>query len=424
MQNIKSTFLLLGVSIAVVNIITPITLKSLQKVFFFLFLCVMVYFVDRRVFQVAFDNKKLSGSKWRMVCLLCTVPSLTYVPITSSVVTSPQGEPYMIIILGACSFGLVLLLTYLQLMAEVLSLCLCPTGRRRRSVLVLCTTCLLCAGGLLYSRLVSTGVVRLSITLNSLPPALHGYTLVQLSDVHVGPTVGWSDVQRVVKQANLLNADLVVLTGDIVDGRFDALKMVAEPLKELKAKDGVYYVTGNHEHLHPPLSTTLQGLQSLKINLLNNRYVSIPLSVAGATGGADSFDLAGVYDYSTTRSRWGSRSSEEVFQANWSFITGRNTSRPLVLLAHQPNHIHQASEHKVDLQLSGHTHGGQIFPMHLGAWLFNAYFAGYYQHVNPKSKHTTHVYVSRGTLWWGPPVRLFSPPEITLITLLSPKRND
>jgi hypothetical protein len=240
-------------------------------------------------------------------------------------------------------------------------------------------------------------VVDVEVTLAKLPKALDGFTIVQLSDLHVGLTIDRAFVERVVAKANALNPDVIALTGDLVDGHVDDLRDDVAPLAELRAKHGVFAITGNHEY-YSGADPWIAHISSLGARYLRNERVTI------SRGGA-SFDLAGVDDWSADGYPGHGEDMPKAF-------AGRDASRALVLLAHQPRQVRKASELGVDLQLSGHTHGGQIWPWHYvvrlqqGGLLHGHYDIG-----------DTQLYVSGGCGYWGPPVRLFAPLEITRVTL-------
>ena len=241
-------------------------------------------------------------------------------------------------------------------------------------------------------------VVDVEIRLAKLPRALDGFTIVQLSDLHTGMTIDSAFVQRVVDRANRLSPDLVALTGDLVDGKVPDLRDDIAPLGQLRARHGVFAVTGNHEY-YSGAEPWIAELTRLGARYLRNQRVEIG-------DGAASFDLAGVDDYSAADRLPGH--GEDLPGA----VAGRDPTRALVLLAHQPRQVRHAVQHGVDLQLSGHTHGGQIWPWHYivraqqGGLLAGRYELG-----------GTQLYVSRGCGYWGPPVRLLAPLEITRVIL-------
>lgn len=233
----------------------------------------------------------------------------------------------------------------------------------------------------------------IDVPLAKLPPALDGFTIVQITDVHVGQqTLGRAFIEHIVATTNELAADVVAITGDLVDGSVDDLRHAVAPLAELRARRGVFFVTGNHEY-YAGVDEWMAHLPSLGIRVLRNQMVAL----------SDGLDLAGIDDYSARHPGHG----PDLARA----LDGRDGSRALVLLAHQPRAIHEAAAHGVALQLSGHTHGGQIWPWGWAVRLQQPYVAGLVRHGD------THLYVSRGTGYWGPPMRLGAPAEITRIRL-------
>jgi predicted MPP superfamily phosphohydrolase len=239
-------------------------------------------------------------------------------------------------------------------------------------------------------------VKQIRVPIAKLPKALSGYTIVQLTDVHVGPTIGRAFIEQIVRTTNALAPDLIAITGDLVDGSVAALGALVEPLRELRAKDGVYFVTGNHEY-YSGVDEWIAHLETLGIRVLRNERVELK----------DGLDLAGVDD--TSAHNFGHGHGQDVSRA----MAGRDPSRALVLLAHQPKAVLEACKVGVDLQLSGHTHGGQIWPWGYAVRIDQPHVAGLHDHEG------TAIYVSRGTGYWGPPLRVGAPAEITRIELVS-----
>ena len=259
-------------------------------------------------------------------------------------------------------------------------------------------TAVVLAGGAVRSGLAEVDVREVEVKLDRLPPALSGTTLVQLSDVHVGPTIGRAFVASIVQKANDLKPDAVVITGDLVDGPVGRLAESVAPLAELRARYGVFFVTGNHEYYSGVVPWEAH-LTKLGIRVLRNERVSV------GDGGA-SFDLAGIDDFSSRGMSAGHGSDIRPVRA------GRDPDRELVLLAHQPRSIVDAEAAGAGLVLSGHTHGGQLWPFTAAVRLAQPYVAGLYRH-----DARTQIYVSRGTGYWGPPMRLFAPSEVTKLVL-------
>ena len=237
-------------------------------------------------------------------------------------------------------------------------------------------------------------LARRQITLGTLPRTMDRFRIALVADIHLGPFLGRGHTQRIVDTINGLDADLVAVVGDLVDGSVAELGSAAEPLARLRSRRGSFFVTGNHEYFSG-YQEWIAELDSLGLTVLRNKRLEVEgIHLAGvndATGGAygDGPDYARALD-------------------------GRDPSKPVVLLAHQPIQVHEAQRHGVDLQLSGHTHGGQIFPFGYLVGLQQPVLAGYARFGE------TQLYVTRGAGFWGPPVRVGAPPDITLIELRAP----
>ena len=241
---------------------------------------------------------------------------------------------------------------------------------------------------------------EVAIKMPRLPSALDGYKIVQISDIHIGPTLDARFLQGIVDRVNALKPDLVALTGDLVDGPVEFLGQDVARLSGLRARDGVAFVTGNHEY-YSGVEAWVAYLQRLGVHVLGNSRMSV-----GDKGpGGASFDVAGIHD--RTAGRFRDDHAPDVARA----LAGRDPDRELVLLAHQPKQVRLAEGHGVSLQLSGHTHGGQLWPLRYIVGLTDPYVTGLHHHG------ATRVYVNQGTGFWGPPMRVGVPPEITTIVL-------
>lgn len=238
-------------------------------------------------------------------------------------------------------------------------------------------------------------VREVQVPLHRLPRELEGYAIVQISDIHLGRTIGRDFAEKVVRRANALDPDIIVITGDLVDGTVEQLRHIVAPFGELRARHGIWFVTGNHEYYFD-VNEWLAELGSMGIGVLRNERVRIG-------DGAVGFDLAGVDDWEADCPGHG----QDLTRA----LAGRDPSRVVVLLAHQPRSIFEAARLGVDLQLSGHTHAGQIWPWNWLVRLQQPYVAGLHRHGD------THIYVSCGAGYWGPPMRVGTTPEITRLVL-------
>ncbi|MFB6695408.1 metallophosphoesterase [Streptomyces virginiae] len=244
-----------------------------------------------------------------------------------------------------------------------------------------------------YGVLRGPSVKRVQVPLAKLPRAAHGFRIAVVSDVHLGPVLGRAHAQRIVDTVNRTQPDLIAIVGDLVDGSVPDLGPAAEPLRGLTARHGSFFVTGNHEYFSGA-EQWVEHVRELGLTPLENARRALP-----------HFDLAGVNDIQGER-----EGSGPDFRAA---LGDRDRTRAAVLLAHQPVVIHDAVRHGVDLQLSGHTHGGQLWPGNFLAELANPTVAGLERYGD------TQLYVSRGAGAWGPPVRVGAPSDITVVELAS-----
>ncbi|RNF29012.1 serine/threonine protein phosphatase [Massilia aurea] len=240
-------------------------------------------------------------------------------------------------------------------------------------------------------------VVKVDVPIRDLPAELNGYAIAQISDIHVGPTIKRAYLNAIVNKVNKLGADAIAVTGDLVDGSVQRLAMHTEPLARLKASDGVFFVTGNHEYYSGALEWIAE-VRRLGLTVLMNEHVV-------RRRGAASLVIAGVADYTAHHFHPEHKSDPQ------RAVRGA-PSGVKVLLAHQPRSAPEAAKAGFDLQLSGHTHGGQFFPWNLFVPLQQPFVAGL------NRVRDMWVYTSRGTGYWGPPKRFGAPSEITLVRLV------
>lgn len=245
-----------------------------------------------------------------------------------------------------------------------------------------------------YGVLRGPRIKRVTVPLAKVPRAAHGYRIAVVSDIHLGPILGRAHTQRIVDTLNSAQPDLIAVVGDLVDGTVENLGSAAEPLARLRARHGSFFVTGNHEYFSGA-DAWVDHVRELGLRPLRNDRVEI----------AAGFDLAGVDDVAGESEGQG----PDFVRA----LGDRDRARAAVLLAHQPIVVHDAVRHGVDLQLSGHTHGGQLWPGNFLAELANPTVAGLERYGD------TQLYVSRGAGAWGPPVRVGAPSDITIVELAS-----
>ncbi|BCI55514.1 metallophosphatase [Mycolicibacterium litorale] len=239
-------------------------------------------------------------------------------------------------------------------------------------------------------------LLTVPVRLRRLDPAFTGFRIAVVSDIHLGPLAGRAHTERIVRMINEAGPDLVAIVGDVVDGTVAELGSAAEPLRDLSAPEGTFFVTGNHEYFVDDPLSWLHEMERLGVQPLRNENTAI------RRGGA-AFGLAGVNDLAGAR-----HDDAPDFDRALASLDG---SRPTVLLAHQPVMVSEAAARGVDLQLSGHTHGGQMWPFHYAVRAVQPALAGL------STVDDTQLYVSRGAGFWGPPVRIGAPPDITVLSL-------
>jgi len=244
---------------------------------------------------------------------------------------------------------------------------------------------------------------RVEIELERWPRAFDQFRIVQITDIHIGKILGRRFAEHVVRRVNDLAPDLIAVTGDLADGEVRELADEVAPFGRLRAKRGVFFVTGNHDH-YSGVVPWVAKVGELGMRALRNERVEI-------REGDAVFDLIGVDDHRGSMIRDDGR--ESLPRA----LAGRDVRRPAILLAHDPATFRKASKLDIDLQISGHTHGGQIWPFCYIVRLAVPFVAGRYR------RNGSELYVSRGTGFWGPPMRLFAPSEITELVIRSASVN-
>ncbi|MFV2008360.1 MULTISPECIES: metallophosphoesterase [unclassified Micromonospora] len=282
---------------------------------------------------------------------------------------------------------------------------------------------LLARGAAIFAGLAATGVTgygirtalgpprldRVQVPIARLPRAMDGLRIATVSDIHIGPLTGPGHTARIVELINSLDADLVAVVGDLVDGTVTELGGTAAPLADLRARYGSFFVTGNHEY-YSGAEEWVAEVDRLGLRVLVNERREIV-----TPGGV--LDLAGVNDPTAETARPAGQIAEgsgPLAGPDYDRALGdRDPDRPVVLLAHQPVQAHEAARYGVDLQLSGHTHGGQIAPFNLAVRLVQPVVSGL------ATVDGTQVYVTNGAGFWGPPVRVGAPPQVSLVELRS-----
>jgi predicted MPP superfamily phosphohydrolase len=240
-------------------------------------------------------------------------------------------------------------------------------------------------------------LLRVPVRLRRLDPVFNGFRIAVVSDIHLGPLTGRAHTERIVQMINETEPDLVAIVGDLADGSVEELGAAAEPLRDLVSREGTFFVTGNHEYYVEDPPSWSRELKRLGVQALRNENTAIRRGTAA-------FDLVGVNDVAGAE-----RSEPPDFDRA---LNGVDASLPTILLAHQPVLVAEAAARGVDLQLSGHTHGGQAWPFHYLVRAVQPSLAGL------STVGDTQLYVTRGAGFWGPPVRVGARPDITLLTLV------
>ena len=278
-----------------------------------------------------------------------------------------------------------------------------PENTERRDLLIKGMNYAICGGAAFFSiygfaeahRLPS--VKRVNVRIENLPEDFEGFRIVQITDIHISPTIKRPFVEEVVKVVNSLNADVIAMTGDLVDGTVEQLSRDVAPLEDLRSAEGKFFVTGNHEY-YSGVIPWLEKIRQIGFTVLLNEHVVIKR-------GSSSILLAGVTDY-----RGGDFRKDHISDPNKA-MKGAPYTDVKLLLAHQPQSIFVAQEAGFDFQISGHTHGGQFFPWNFVISFVQPFISGLHDYRG------TQIYVSNGTGYWGPPLRVGPASEITLINL-------
>ena len=300
---------------------------------------------------------------------------------------------------GSLCMGFFSSLFVLTVLRELLMLI--PSARphaQASAVAVLLLALLATILGFINARRVAR-VRDVDVPIAGLPPALQNFSIVQLSDIHVGATIQRAYVDAIVARANGLQADLIAVTGDVVDGTVAQLGSHTAPLGGLRARHGVFLVTGNHEY-YSGAAPWVAEFRRLGLRVLMNEHAILEHDGARLA-------LAGVTDFNAAAFDPAQASDPQAA------IAGAPADIPRILLAHQPRSAAAAEAAGYDLQLSGHTHGGQFWPWNLFVPLQQPYVAGLHR------RGRLWIYVSRGTGYWGPPKRIGAPAEITRLRLVA-----
>ena len=279
-----------------------------------------------------------------------------------------------------------------------------PADPHRREILIQSMNAALiaAAGGLtaygIYEARRRPAVIEVEVPVKDLPPSLQGFRIVQITDIHAGLTVTKPFVETVVEMANAQMPDIVAFTGDLVDGTVAHLREHVAPMKNLQGRYGRFFITGNHEYYSGALPW-VEEAKRLGFDVLLNEHRVI-------RQGGGTIVLAGVTDTSAGGFIPGHRSDPH------RAVAGAPRADVKILLAHQPKSVYEGSKAGFDVQISGHTHGGQFIPWNFLATIGQPYIKGLHKYGD------TWIYVSKGTGYWGPPIRLAARSEITVLSLV------
>ncbi len=327
----------------------------------------------------------------------CTSAVLIPLGMAARFLLSPSEWSDRITWVGALLMGLFSSLLVLTVIRDLLLIVL-PQGWRGDSALaVIGGAVLVTLVGFVNARRIPK-VVEVDVPVAGLPKPLEGFTMVQISDLHVGPTIKQPYVDGVVARVNALRPDLIAITGDVVDGSVQHLAPHVAPLRDMRARHGIYAITGNHEY-YSGADDWIAEFRRLGLQVLLNEHRIVHHD------GADLL-VAGVTDFSA-----GTFDARHRSDPRKALAGAPADIAPKILLAHQPRSAAAAEQAGYDVQLSGHTHGGQFWPWGLFVPLQQPFTAGLH-----RLRHLW-VYTSRGTGYWGPPKRFGAPSEITLLRL-------
>lgn len=297
--------------------------------------------------------------------------------------------------LAIAFLSFLLVVTLLRDLILLLAIPFGPLGSQYEVLTVLVLSAALLVFGLFNAKYVR--IKRITLPIENLPLELHGFRIAQISDLHIGSSIGETFVNRVVKKLNTLNADLVTMTGDLVDGRVVDHRNNLRLLSQIRSLEGCFYVTGNHEYYWGAEAWIAEFEKIGIVTLINSHRV--------VSRGSARLIIAGIPD------AWVAHHYSAHKADPKAALRGAPESSVRILLSHQPTTARSAEQAGYNIQLSGHTHGGQFIPWTFLARFFHPFTRGIYRFGK------LWLYVNSGTGFWGPPVRLGSPCEVTLFTL-------
>lgn len=362
-------------------------------------LALMHVYAYRRAVHAVFAGRRARRAGAAVLIVLGLVVVAAFV--TRRTPGVPAAVPYV----GYLWLGVLLYLVLLLAIGELVRLAARavrgrpdPARRRFLSGMIAGTAAVGAVGAIGYGTVEARRlrIERREVPLDRLAPAFDGFTIAAVSDIHLGPFVDGTDLAGIVAVINDAAPDAVAVVGDLVDGGVAELGEAAAPLRDLVAP--TYFVTGNHEYFSDA-DDWVAFLPTLGVRVLRNDRDEI-------RRGAAALCIAGCDD----RTAASSGVAGHGYDLD-AALRDRDPAHPVVLLCHQPVLVDRAARAGVDLQISGHTHGGQLWPITHVALIDQPVLSGLVR------VGATWLYVTRGTGFWGPPARVGSPPEITLLTL-------
>jgi len=340
----------------------------------------------------------LDSAGWAAgIVFLCVSSVMIPIGMAARFVIRPTELADRVTWFGALLMGLFSSLLVLTLLRDIALIVLPQAYRHDSALLVAALALLVTLVGYVNARRIPR-VAHVTVPIADLPTPLHGFTIAQITDLHVGPTIKRAYVAGVVDRLNALQPDVIAVTGDLVDGEVEVLRPHIAPLADMSARHGVFAVTGNHEY-YSGVGPWVSEFGRLGMRVLMNEHTVLEHDGA-------SLVIAGVTDF--TAGKFDAAQASDPVRALAGSPAGVT---PTILLAHQPRSAPAAAEAGFDLQLSGHTHGGQFWPWSLFVPLQQPFTAGLHR------LGRLWIYTSRGTGYWGPPKRFGAPSEITLLRL-------
>lgn len=363
--------------------------KLVPLIFLVVFFLMYLYIYHRLVKKIDFGTRTKQGL---IIVLISTYIGVVFYALSRYYIDVVLSVYYFLSLsigIGFILFVMTVMYEFLSLVSKVIQ------DDKRRAFFKKSIDYLVLVGGISYASASSIDakeivIEEVDIKIKNLQKE---YSIVQISDVHIGGLIDKKFVIDLVNKINNLQADVVVITGDLIDTKVENITDVLDELKYIKSKFGTYFILGNHEYFHNPIKV-IEYVEALGIKVLKNSSVVID----------DGFNLLGIYD----------RFGQKIDFLPPSLTDAKKDIKenlPNILLCHQPKYIRENVIENIDLVLCGHTHGGQLFPFALLVKLDQLYLSGLYK------QDDMQIYINRGTGFWGPPMRLLSKAEITHLKL-------